>query len=110
MVQGELISEEEVSKGRSSIAAILEILAAHAPYKDDNGKIVYQWMKFTVKNASVATQIKRNRGYDARTFRDKDKDGNLMATFTLQACYKGPDFQAEFIPRLRKTKGSGSPV
>jgi len=67
-------------------------------------------MKFTVKNASVATQVKRNRGYDARTYRDKDKDGNKLDTFTLQAVYKGPDFQAEFIPKMRKTKGSANPV
>lgn len=96
--KGKRIDPEQVITGRSSITKVLEDLA------NEPG----QWKEYPVGNSSVATQIKRNKGFDARTKKIRehaDKDGNIVKEhLVLQACYVGPDFSAEIIPRMRKPK------
>lgn len=96
------ISNDQVFSSRSSLADILEAL------KSEPG----QWMEFEVSNGAIATQIKRHKGFDARTRKVKDivtmPDGSKQevdtGTVRLQAVYVGPEYQASFIPRVRKAK------
>lgn len=96
------VDATEIAAGRSSLTEILSLLSSEPG----------QWMKFEASNASIATQIKKNKGYDARTeLRTKavpatDTTPAVPATYNLFACYVGPDFQATFIPRVRKAKAA----
>jgi len=90
--EGKRIDPEEVFNGRGSLAGLLEKLAAEPG----------QWIQFDdISNGGIATQIKKHKGFDARV---KQIKGTVPARFTLQACYVGPDFVAEIIPRVRKPK------
>lgn len=90
------VSEQEVFNSRSSLGDILEAL------KSEPG----QWLEFEVSNGAVGTAIKRHKGFDARTRKVVDADGVPTGVVRLQACYVGPDFQATFIPRVRKAKAN----
>lgn len=98
------VDATEVSAGRSSLTELLALLAAEPG----------QWMRFEASNASIATQIKRNKGYDARTeVRTKavaatETTAAVPATYWLFAVYVGPDFVASFIPRVRKPKAEAA--
>lgn len=98
--EGKRIEPEQVFNGRGSLAGLLEKLAAEPG----------QWMEFEgYSNAGIATQIKKHKGYDARikcVQKQVSENGKIItpALYTLQACYRGPDFVAEIIPRLRKPK------
>lgn len=100
--EGKNIEPEEVFSGRGSLAGMLEKLAAEPG----------QWKEFENQtNAGIATQIKKHKGYDARVKcvqKQVVENGKIIvpARYTLQACYVGPHFVAEIIPRLRKPKPS----
>ena len=98
--EGERIEPEQVFSGRGSLAGMLDKLAAEPG----------QWFKFIVTNSSIATQIKKHKGYDTRIRciqkELRDDAGRIIASpqFELQACYVGPDFIAEIQPRIRKPR------
>lgn len=97
--EGKRIEPEQVINGRGSLAGLLEKLAAEPG----------QWMEFeNITNPGIATQIKKHKGFDSRIKcvqkAAMENGKQVAARYKLQACYIGPEFQAEIAPRMRKPK------
>ena len=98
--EGKRIEPEQVLSGRGSLAGMLEKLAAEPG----------QWREYdNISNPSLATQIKKHKGFDARikcVQKQVVEQGQITtpARYVLQACYVGPQFVAEILPRVRKPK------
>lgn len=90
----ERVADDKLPSSKTSLSRILELLAQEPG----------QSMRFKVANASMATQVKRNRGYEARTTKLDPPDPTGKFKFWMYAVYKGPDYQAEIRPRERKEK------